>query len=135
MSDFTIRPMQPSDESFIYKAWLEGYWPHFPGNVVMTKSEFLTRWHRVIQRILADPRTKTVVAHIEGKPDSLMGFACGSDRCLHWAYVKQAFRKLGIGAKCVEAIFPNWFTMISHWPGDLGGGAMVYAPELLKDYT
>jgi GNAT superfamily N-acetyltransferase len=131
--------MQPADEPFIFRAWLEGYWPNFPGNLVMRKSEFLERWHRVIERILADPQTRTVVAHVEGKPEALLGFACGCPECVHWAYTKQPFRKLGIGGKML-AEFGAALDMIgegrcSHWFDGMERLRWPYVPELLRRYA
>ena len=131
MSDFTIRPMQPSDAGFIYKAWLEGYWPHFPGNVIISKSEFMQRWHGVVEKILADPQTRTVVAHVEGQPDMLLGFACDGASCLHWAYVKQAFRKMGIG----RGLTAGCFNVCSHFAPWLNEHDFVYDPEPLRRYA
>lgn len=137
MRDFSVRLMRSGDEPFVYRAWLEGYWQHFPGNVVMPKGEFMQRWHMMIERILADRRTVTVVAHIDGEPDILLGFAClmGDLNCglgVHWAYVKQAFRGMGVCSEMLRV--PILQTIISHWPGRDREG-WHYVPELLKDYT
>lgn len=136
MSDFAIRPMLPSDEGFVFKAWLRGYWEHFPARVIVSEAEFMERWHRVIERILADKRAITVVAHVDGDPDALLGFACGNAECLHWAYVKQAFRKLGVCTSLMDSIelrFGLIRCQISHWPGPVDG--WTYAPQLLKEYA
>lgn len=137
MSDaaFAIRPMRPSDEPFVYKAWLTGYWPHFPGRIIISECEFMQRWHRVIERILADKKTRTVVAHVEGEPDALLGFACGSDACLHWAYVKQAFRRMRI-AETMLLEFPHQATEHhSHWHDRIDGIDRDYCPDALKEYA
>jgi hypothetical protein len=137
VSDFAVRRMRPSDEGFVYRAWLAGYWQHFPGRVVMVKSEFMARWHAVVERILEDPRTAAVVAHVDGEPDALLGFACGSRECLHWAYVKQAFRGLGICSACMDAIDASCGGIpckVSHWPGSLPD-VWKYEPELLRGYS
>ena len=137
MTDFVVRPMLPSDEPFVYRAWLEGYWTHFPGNLVMPKGEFMQRWHTLIERILRDARTVAVVAHVNGHPDMLLGFAVGSARCLHWAYVKQAFRGIGVATAMLGAIDGEYDDIpcrtISHWAGRIEG--WQYAPELLKEYV
>jgi len=142
MSDFAIRAATRADEPFIYKAWLRGYWDHFPARAIVSESEFFERWHRVIERILADKRTITVVAHVEGEPDSLLGFACANSDCVHWAYVKQAFRKLGIAHAMLNRIVfkgsrgretPCGWPAISHWPGPVDG--WTYAPQLLREYA
>jgi hypothetical protein len=136
MSDFTIRPMRPSDEPFVYKAWLRGYWEHFPARVIVSEAEFMERWHRVIERILADKRTITVVAHVEGEPDVLLGFACGrryEDNVFHWAYVKQAFRGLGICREMTIKLMMG--SRATHWNDYIGRPFDNYCPQLLKEYA
>ena len=139
MSEFAIRPMVSTDEPFVYRAWLEGAWSHFPGNIVMPKGEFMQRWHELIELILDNQRNSAVVAHVEGQPDMLLGFAVGEARCLHWAYVKQAFRGMGIATAMIGAIdrvhdnINIQCRAISHWAGRIEGWR--YAPELLKEYV
>lgn len=137
MADFAIRPYRPEDAPFVFRAWLRGYWEHFPGRVIVTEREFMERWHRVIERILDDPRTRTVVAHVEGEPDSLLGFSCCTEHvCFHWMYVKQAFRQLGIGGAMMSQMQVSQVS--SHWTPYLqtvGAPEWKYAPELLRGYV
>ena len=133
MSDFAIRQMTKDDEPFIFRAWLEGFWPNFAGNVVMPKSDYLVTWHRVIERILADPATRTLVAHVEGHPDQLLGFACGCDHVAHWFYTKQPFRGLGIAGELIHQLDVRDH-VFSHWNHSGALGHWRYDPTLLKEY-
>lgn len=129
---YVIRPAVATDEPFIFKAWLEGYWEHFPGRVIVTRDEYMRRYHGVIERILADEQTRTVVAHVEGDADLLLGFACGDGAtCFHWAYVKQAFRKQGIGSALLAASVTFAEVMDHFHPR----ARHEYDPTLLKEYT
>jgi len=155
VSGFAIRPMVKADEPFIFKAWLEGYWDAGAGGAVliMRKSEWLPRWHLLIEIILVNPRTCTVVAHVGDKPDSLLGFACGNADCLHWVYVKQPWRhfgytynddgsvkerKPGIGSALIGVVGGKSLCQVSHWPGpelNYYSELWRYAPELLRRYA
>jgi GNAT superfamily N-acetyltransferase len=135
--------MRPGDEPFVYRAWLEGYWPHFPGGVVMAKGEYMQRYHRVIERILADARTRAMVAHVASEPDLLLGFAVGAADCLHWCYVKHAFRRLGVARALIAATTPDK-ARCSHysdklplwegWEDPEGSTWWTFTPEQLKEY-
>lgn len=100
--EFAIRPMETRDKPFVYSAFLEGYWSVGAGGaaLIMRKSEWLPRWHRVIERLLE--AGVGLVAHVDGKPESLLGFAASGHGCLHWAYVKQPFRGLGIATEMIR---------------------------------
>ena len=140
MSEFTIRPIVPDDVAFVLASWLDGYWPDCPCSLVMPKSVWWTRWHRVLENILADERTKTVVACNPEDPTQLYGFACARPPdVLHWVYVKQAFRHNGIAAGMLAEL-PG-LSLVSHAsastvrafrrnePGDF-----VYDPRIIKEY-
>ena len=115
MSDWTLRPATDDDHPFIFRAWLKGYWPHFPGRVCMDEREFTQRWHGVIERLLA--RHGATVAEVGGV---LVGFACADSElaCLHWCYVKQAFRGLGIARDLIRT------------QAGIGGACSHYSPRL-----
>ena len=132
MSDgFTLRPMTKDDEGFVYRAWLEGYWQHCPESAYMPKSEWFCRWHRVIERLLEAEATQVQVAHVENQPDVLLGFACATLGVLHWAYVKQTFRGLGICRSLVSATSATGY--ISHWSPHLTDTEWAYRPGKLKE--
>lgn len=135
--DFAIRPAAPDDMAFVIDAWLEGYWMDGPFSLVMPKSTWWPRWHRVIENILADERTRTVIACLGERPDQLMGFACSRPPdILHWVYVKQAFRGNGIARELLHARLGRAFC--SHWSDAASGVAqrfgLSYDPRIIKEY-
>ena len=133
-SEFTIRPMTKADEPFVYRAWLEGAWPHNGGPVIMAKHEWLPRWHALIERLLATGGAQ--VAHLEGKPESLLGFAASGHGCLHWAYTKQAFRGLGIATEMIRKFNFNSINgnVCSHWTPKLEEHGWRYDPRFLRGH-
>lgn len=133
-----FRTFTAADEPFVFHAWLEGYWPHFPGNVVMGKPEWQLLYHRVVERILADENVRTIVAHAEGNADGLLGFACSEPTvALHWLYVKHPFRRMGIGRALLrEVIDDSGIVPCTHWApaGPRVTFNLFYQPELLGKY-
>lgn len=140
MSEFTIRPIVPDDVAFVVNAWLEGYWPDCPCSLVMPKSAWWPRWHRVIENILADERTRTVVACLPDDQTQLLGFACARPpSVLHWCYVKQAFRHNGIAAGMLAEL--EGLSCVSHASAATARafrrnelGDFIYDPRLIKEY-
>jgi len=53
--------------------------------------------HKIIHRVLVDPRTISVVAWPRGYPDEHIGWAVAQDGALVFAYVKEHFRRCGLG--------------------------------------
>ena len=129
---FILRPMTKDDEGFVYRAWLEGYWQHCPESAYMPKSEWFCRWHRVIERLLEAEATQVQVAHVENQPDVLLGFACATLGVLHWAYVKQTFRGLGVAQSLISALALEE-RACSHWAPHLASAAFTYRPGILKE--
>ena len=97
----------------------------------MPKSEWFCRWHRVIERLLEAEATQVQVAHVENQPDVLLGFACATLGVLHWAYVKQTFRGLGICRALVAATSATG--SISHWSPHMIDTEWAYRPGTLKE--
>lgn len=131
MSEFAIRPMDAGDEGFVYRAWLEGFWPHSGAPLVMSKSEWLPRFHDVIKMLLRRADGGCIIAHVEGQPASLIGFAASGHGCLHWCYIKQAFRGLGIATEMIRRLNLD-DKVCSHWSPKLAEHDWKYNPRFLS---
>lgn len=139
MSDFLVRPIVPDDVAFVLASWLDGYWPDCLCSLVMPKSQWWPRWHCVVENILADERTRTVVACNPDDQTQLYGFACAMPPdVLHWCYVKQAFRGNGIATALWPAVGvippsmgPVWS---SHWSHAVMRWPVRYDPRIIKEY-
>jgi GNAT superfamily N-acetyltransferase len=80
---FVVREARPSDIAFVTGAWKESYLAR--AKAIITK-EILRAVHRGHVRVACD--------HLDD--DALVGFAAFGDDELHYAYVKEAFRKEGV---------------------------------------
>ena len=145
-ADFRIRPIVPEDVAFVINGWLEGYWSDCPCSLVMPKTEWWRRWHVVIENILADERTKTLVACNPEKEEQLYGFVCAQPPdVLHWVYVKQPYRGTRVAAELMRAVHACGDTRLSHWSygaqrmqgyaqGAELGSSFTYDPRIIKEY-
>jgi GNAT superfamily N-acetyltransferase len=145
----TIRRAGPDDMAFIVHAWLEGYWADCPCSLVMPKAEWSKRWHTVIENILADERSVTLVACSPDSDTFLYGFICARPPdVLHWLYVKQAFRGNGFASVLMyKAGIIYGHVRTSHWSAaaqrmqevaydpEYPDQSLAYDPRLIKEYA
>lgn len=93
-----IRKAEGSDIGFIFSSWLKSYRDSFFAQNITT-TIFFSEHHKVIERLLKG--CDVYVACNENDVAELYGFICGERIeglfVLHYVYVKQMFRSLGIG--------------------------------------
>jgi hypothetical protein len=98
------RPYDPApdkDIGLVMDSWCKAIRPPRPVQIRpftgMSKDRF--RDHRALIELLLQ-RFPTVIAHPEGYPDQIYGFACGGligpFRVLHFAYTRNPWRKQGV---------------------------------------
>ena len=93
--DENKNPVSPDLVKFIYKKkinWFEE----------MSHDVFYKGYHKVIERILAHPETKVKVACLQDVEDVILGYAILGPEMLHWVFVKESWRQMGI-AKAIVA--------------------------------
>lgn len=95
---------------------------------------FFTGHHKVVTHILAKPTTTTFIAHPKDDPNTMLGYlVCepGAKPIVHFTFVKEAFRKMGILKRLLEAaeIKEPTFTF-SHWTFPVDEFIRKY-PELM----
>lgn len=73
----------------------------------LDKNWFNCAQHALIENLIQSPSSDCIVAAYEDNPDTILGYAVGwpSERVLHFVYVKDKFRKLGIATRLLEAMF------------------------------
>lgn len=122
-----IRTATPSDHPFIYNSWLK----YFKNNSYFArriKSAIFFEWHHsAIERILARQTSLALIACDPENEDVIHGYLVierGEKPVIHWVFVKEAFRRLGIASALIEAsgvTFPNAY--FTHWTSPPVGGA------------
>ena len=103
--NIVIRPPTETDIPFIFSTWLKGL---YHGNLYYKKIKqdvFYAKYHKVLESIL--PRYTVRVACMEDEPDVILGYVVYLGDVLHWAFVKKAWRKLGIANKLLADVTIN----------------------------
>lgn len=139
----TIRDGGERDQAFVFSSWLQSYRSSAFARPIATHTYF-DRHHAVLERILARPTTRVVVATPEDAPAVILGWAVtegllrGSARdgataptpTLHYVYVKEQFRKLGIARQLVARIGRRF--AVTHRTAVVEG-AMRRRPDVVYD--
>jgi ribosomal protein S18 acetylase RimI-like enzyme len=101
-----MRPARPEDQAFIYNSWLKAYrnskltreWP----NEIYYKAQA-----KAITQIFF--AAKTIIACSAEDKSQIYGYIVfqkvSETQIVHFLYVKQVFRRLGIGKSLVEKAF------------------------------
>lgn len=105
-----IRPWNFNDEPLIFSSWLKGF---RYGNKYMELSDsaiYYSCYHKLIERILGDPRTIVLVACLKEDEDVVVGFSVICQNRLDWVFVKKQWRGNGIAKDLV----PDNIASVSH---------------------
>jgi len=103
----TLRALDPSDLAFIFNSWLKSYRDSSFGKSISNPMYF-RQHHHVIDKLIG--RTEIILAVNQDDPKQIYGYVCMERRgpipILHYLYVKQPYRKLGI-ARQLFALLPD----------------------------
>lgn len=106
MTNFSLRPYQPTDEAFLFNSWLKSY-RNSDFARALRNDIFYSMHHLVIERILQRPTTQVLIACDPTAPDVVYGYLVaervGGPPIYHFLYVKAAFRRAGIAKALLEA--------------------------------
>lgn len=114
-----LREHEAADLPFIFDSWIKSYWDGvnrepwpqvYDGKDLigvigarLNRDQFFTPGQRALAAACI-ASAGCIVAHINGRPDELLGFACGSNGWLHYVYVKSPYRRIGVGRSLVERV-------------------------------
>jgi hypothetical protein len=108
--EFLLRSRTEDDERLIFSAWIKGTLEASP----LPAALLVPIVERHIRSCLATAET-LVACHLEG-PEEIFGFVClertpsPAPFVVHWIYVKNQWRKVGLGAEMLSEIVPGWRT-------------------------
>ena len=94
------RSLMPDDEAFIMSTWLKGLYYGNSWFRQIPQDTFFDAYRDVITRLAASSEIK--VACLADDPDVILGYSVSSGPILHWVFVKQAWRKLGLAKDLVN---------------------------------
>lgn len=135
------RTATQADLPFIFSSWLDSYANSSPLTVNILKSVFHREHRKVIDRLLREEAIQVVVICLDDDPNVICGFLVFEQdpEILHYAYIKSAFRRLGImtgafkmlGVDAGKTTCTHWTYLLSQlkpkWP------KLIFNPYLLKD--
>lgn len=112
--DVVIRPAGGTDIAFITNAWLRTYGNSDYAKRVDRETYFREQTRRMM-RILGHPQSFVVIAADPDDSGSILGYLVAEPsrrpehRCaitVHWAYVRQHFRRVGVFRLMLAAVAP-----------------------------
>lgn len=132
----TIRAAVPGDLPHIYATWLQSF-EKATKALQMTRSLYFSEYHRVVEGLLK--RATVLVVCPEDEPAQVCGylvFEPGPVVILHWAYVKQVYRRMGLFRRLLLAAqvsgeTPFFYTHKTHVTQGVLKNRGVYNPLLL----
>lgn len=99
-----LRKAGQEDVGFIFNSWLKSFkYSLFARNI--TNTIYFAEHHKLIERLLKS--NETIIACDDNDPSQIFGFISAGYvdgiLCVHYIYVKQTFRNLGIGKTLLNA--------------------------------
>jgi GNAT superfamily N-acetyltransferase len=133
MQSIEIRQATKDQLSFVFATWLRNY-KHSSQFARKIKNATFFKWHHlVIERIFERPGTQVLVATPQGESEPILGYAVLEQQdcpVVHYVYVKDDWRKMGIATKLVAASrLPLEKAVFTHYTSALD------ELGLLKKYT
>lgn len=107
MAEWATRPAGPEHESGLVFMWLEGAKRCRAGKAQPSARTYWNSHVPTVEYLLRSPDVaQTVVAGLEGVPDSILAFACTSGPTVHMVAVHRDWVKAGEGMNLLAAVLP-----------------------------
>jgi len=131
-----------TDESFIYANWLCHFFEQSYFAIRITDKIYFEGHRGVIDKLLQ--KSQTLMAVDEQDEDVIVGFMVyelSTEPVIHYIFIKEDFRKIGIGKKLLAKVTDGTFSF-THWSYDVDKiekkstyqKRMIYNPYLLGIY-
>ena len=147
MQDLLVRDALPGEENFVYNSWLHSYRSSSFARPIDSKTYYAFH-HAVIERLLSRTTTSILIAAHAMTPDVILGYlivetpatmplGCATMPIAHFVYVKQPFRRLGIGKALLEHLKPKlgpFSALYTHKTND-GEGLLRAIEEFKAQYN
>ncbi len=113
--NWIIRPAQGDDLPFIYSTWAKSFRYGSNFGKSCRNSVFYPQFNRVIDLILDDSSTITVVACLPEEPEVILSYLVYQPDVIQYAFTKFAFRNLGISRSLLESLgTAKFFTHLTY---------------------
>lgn len=114
-SPIVLRAYEDGDKAFIMATFLRGLYYGDSWYSTIPKNRFMECYHSFLESLLDSPGIDIKVACLPDDKDVIIGYSIYTNTVLHWLYVKEKWRKLGVA----KALLPNPLTAVTHLT-DLG---------------
>jgi GNAT superfamily N-acetyltransferase len=108
-----FRAALPDDEAIVFNAWLMAHRKHGDWPPRLSSQRYFAEHKATVAKLIA--RSRMLVACNEARPSQVLGFICWEGETLHWVFVKQPFRRNGIGRALLLHAFAPGEVRCSHW--------------------
>ena len=115
-----IREMKDEDQNFILASWIKSSYANITGYREKYPI-FHKNMEAIIKKRLANKEFMAYVACLDEDEDFILGYAIfGGDYTLHFTFVKQAFKKMGICKKLLTNFYKQKKEItVSFWCSDI----------------
>lgn len=96
-----IRAAKPEDINFIYSTWLRCYKHDSPITKYVKRDMFFDEHQKLLDGLLTHVGVKVAIACEENDEDLIFGFLAYEPKIVHFVYIKEPFRKMGIAKKLI----------------------------------
>lgn len=121
----TIRRAHSGDLAFIYNSWLRSFKGSRDKHV--DADTYFEGHHELIGDLLDSTNTTVLIARPVDDADTILGWCVKTNDTLHYVYVKEAFRRMGI-ARALVGEFKQHTHITPYGIRALGTKASTYNP-------
>ena len=129
----SFRPLEPGDVPFVMDSWLKSYRTS-PWAGVVPNNRYFEVYGEAITGLLARG-AKVHIACAGHDRTKILGWLCSEDvhggQVIHYVYVKDPYRRKGLGHSLMELYAPNarFYTFRTR-PGQYLTEGLSFAPEI-----
>lgn len=101
MAEIILRPgIIPEDAGFVFSSWLKSYYGNSPHNTWIPKKIYQKEQAIIITKLLN--RSDLSIAAMSEDERIIIGYLVYEKGIIHYVYIKEPFRGLGIGKKLIQ---------------------------------
>lgn len=94
----SIRPAIKDDYPFIYSSWLQSLWAGNSWFKLIRRDLYFKKYHDVVENVLRSTNSIVLIACLLDEPDIILGFSAREGDRLHYVFVKEDWRGIGLGS-------------------------------------
>jgi hypothetical protein len=122
----STRRATKDDLRFVAATWFKSVWKNSPSMSLVGYEDFKPGFDRLLNRRIDNGRV--TIAFPPDNPGELAGFAVHEGHTLHFAYVRNVYRRLGIGGALVRSLLCEKYSY------DMGKLGLLFAEKMKLRY-